>query len=86
VERTLLSAAFDFEVLGIERQKQRTRVSALHAEGDSTRNRSHDRPGLTLIPDPSGAQWKVSDITGTCALVSIVTMVRLRPARMGAAR
>ncbi len=30
--------------------------------------------GLTVVSDPSGAQWKVSDITGACALASIFTM------------
>ncbi len=32
------------------------------------------KSGLSVVSDPSGAQWKVSDITGTCALVSIFTM------------
>lgn len=32
------------------------------------------RTGVSMVSDPSGAQWKVSDITGTCALVSIFTM------------
>ncbi|HXR16746.1 MAG TPA: carotenoid biosynthesis protein [Terriglobales bacterium] len=30
--------------------------------------------GPSVVLDPSGAQWKVSDITGTCAVVSIFTM------------
>ncbi len=30
--------------------------------------------GPTVVPDPTGVQWRVSDITGTCALVSIFTM------------
>ncbi len=30
--------------------------------------------GLSLVFDPTGAQWKVSDITGACALVSVFTM------------
>ena len=32
------------------------------------------RAGLSLVSDPTGAKWNVSDITGTCALVSIFTM------------
>jgi uncharacterized membrane protein len=32
------------------------------------------RAGLSVVSDPTGAQWKVSDITGTCAFVSIFTM------------
>jgi len=32
------------------------------------------RPGLSVVTDPTGAQWKVSSITGTCALISILTM------------
>jgi len=32
------------------------------------------RPGPSLISDPSGAQWEVSTITASCALVSIFTM------------
>jgi len=32
------------------------------------------RAGPTVVSDPTGAQWRVSDITGTCALVSIFTM------------
>ena len=32
------------------------------------------RSGPTMISDPTGALWKVSDITGTCALVTIFTM------------
>ncbi|HYL74017.1 MAG TPA: carotenoid biosynthesis protein [Bryobacteraceae bacterium] len=32
------------------------------------------RPGLSVVSDPTGTQWKVSDITGTCALVTIFTM------------
>jgi uncharacterized membrane protein len=30
--------------------------------------------GISIVSDPTGAQWKVSDITGVCALVSIFTM------------
>jgi uncharacterized membrane protein len=30
--------------------------------------------GPSVVSDPTGAQWKVSDITGTCALVSIFSM------------
>jgi putative membrane protein len=30
--------------------------------------------GLSVVSDPTGAQWKVSDIIGACALVSIFTM------------
>jgi uncharacterized membrane protein len=30
--------------------------------------------GPSVVLDPGGAQWKVSDITGTCAVVSIFTM------------
>jgi uncharacterized membrane protein len=29
---------------------------------------------LSVVSDPTGAQWKVSDIVGTCALVSVLTM------------
>jgi uncharacterized membrane protein len=29
---------------------------------------------FSVVADPTGAQWKVSDITGTCALVTIFTM------------
>jgi uncharacterized membrane protein len=32
------------------------------------------RPGPSVVTDPTGAQWKVSSITGTGALVSIFTM------------
>lgn len=32
------------------------------------------RSGPSVVSDPTGAQWRVSDITGTCALVSIFTM------------
>jgi uncharacterized membrane protein len=32
------------------------------------------RVGPTVVSDPSGMKWRVSDITGTCALVSIFTM------------
>lgn len=32
------------------------------------------RAGLSVVSDPSGKQWNVSDITGTCALISIFTM------------
>ena len=32
------------------------------------------RVGLSVVSDPTGAQWRVSDITGTCTLVSIFTM------------
>jgi putative membrane protein len=32
------------------------------------------RSGLSVVSDPTGAQWRVSDITGTCALISIFTM------------
>jgi uncharacterized membrane protein len=31
-------------------------------------------PGLSIVSDPTGKQWYVSDITGTCALVTIFTM------------
>jgi putative membrane protein len=30
--------------------------------------------GPSLVPDATGTQWKVSDIAGVCALVSIFTM------------
>ena len=30
--------------------------------------------GLSVVSDPTGRQWKVSDITGTCALVTLFTM------------
>ncbi len=30
--------------------------------------------GLSVVSDPTGAQWKVSDITGACALTSIFIM------------
>lgn len=30
--------------------------------------------GLSVVSDPTGTQWRVSDITGACALVSIFTM------------
>jgi uncharacterized membrane protein len=32
------------------------------------------RVGPTVVSDPTGVQWRVSDITSTCALVSILTM------------
>ena len=32
------------------------------------------QPGPSVVSDPSGAQWRVSAITGTCALVSIFIM------------
>jgi uncharacterized membrane protein len=32
------------------------------------------RSGASVVADPAGTQWKVSDITATCALVSIFTM------------
>jgi uncharacterized membrane protein len=32
------------------------------------------RSGGSVVSDPAGTQWKVSDITATCALVSIFTM------------
>jgi uncharacterized membrane protein len=32
------------------------------------------RSGVSVVADPAGTQWKVSDITATCALVSIFTM------------
>jgi uncharacterized membrane protein len=32
------------------------------------------RAGLSVVSDPTGAQWRVSDITGACALTSIFTM------------
>jgi uncharacterized membrane protein len=32
------------------------------------------RAGLSVVSDATGAQWRVSDITGSCALVSIFTM------------
>jgi len=30
--------------------------------------------GISVVSDPTGVQWRVSDITGTCALVSIFVM------------
>jgi uncharacterized membrane protein len=30
--------------------------------------------GPSVVSDPTGAQWRVSDITGVCALVSLFTM------------
>jgi uncharacterized membrane protein len=30
--------------------------------------------GRAIVSDPSGAQWKVTDVTGACALVSIFAM------------
>ena len=30
--------------------------------------------GPAVVSDPAGTQWKVSDITGACALVSVFTM------------
>jgi uncharacterized membrane protein len=32
------------------------------------------RPGRSVVSDPTGMRWRVSDITGTCALVTIFTM------------
>ena len=32
------------------------------------------KAGNSVVSDPAGAQWKVSAITGTCALVTIFTM------------
>lgn len=32
------------------------------------------RPTGSVVSDPAGAEWRISDITGTCALVSIFTM------------
>jgi uncharacterized membrane protein len=32
------------------------------------------RAALSVVSDPTGTKWKVTDITGTCALVSIFTM------------
>lgn len=32
------------------------------------------RARLSVVSDPAGTQWRISDITGTCALVSIFTM------------
>jgi uncharacterized membrane protein len=32
------------------------------------------RPIVSVVSDPSGTQWKVSDITRTCAVVSVLTM------------
>lgn len=32
------------------------------------------RPGPAMVADPTGALWRVSDITGSCALVTIFTM------------
>jgi putative membrane protein len=32
------------------------------------------RAGPSVVSDPTGAQWRVSDITGTCTLVSLFTM------------
>jgi len=37
------------------------------------------RAGLSVVSDPTGKQWKVSDITGTCALVTIFTMGSFAP-------
>ena len=52
------------------------------------------RTGPSVISDPSGAQWKVSDITGACALVSIFVMgafalmawIRLRDQETGSSK
>jgi uncharacterized membrane protein len=52
------------------------------------------RSGPSVISDPSGAQWKVSDIAATCALVSVFTMgafalvawVRLADQKAGVSR
>ena len=32
------------------------------------------RSGVSVVSDPAGKQWRVGDITATCALVSIFTM------------
>jgi putative membrane protein len=32
------------------------------------------RPIISVVSDPSGTQWKVSDITRTCAVISVLTM------------
>jgi uncharacterized membrane protein len=32
------------------------------------------RPIVSVVSDPSGTQWRVSDITRTCAVVSVLTM------------
>jgi len=32
------------------------------------------RSGMLMVTDPSGVVWRVSDITGACALVSLFTM------------
>jgi len=32
------------------------------------------RAGLSLVSDATGRQWQVSDITGTCALITVFTM------------
>lgn len=32
------------------------------------------KPIVSVVSDPSGTQWKVRDITGSCALVSALTM------------
>jgi len=32
------------------------------------------RIGPAVVSDPTGVKWRVADITGTCALVSIFTM------------
>lgn len=32
------------------------------------------RPGLAVVADATGEQWKVADITATCALVTVFTM------------
>jgi uncharacterized membrane protein len=32
------------------------------------------QPGFSVVYDPTGTAWRVRDITGTCALVSIFTM------------
>ena len=32
------------------------------------------RPIVSVVSDPSGTQWKVNDITRTCAVASVLTM------------
>jgi uncharacterized membrane protein len=45
---------------------------AMSAAGNILLAFSHAGP--SVVSDPTGAQWKVSDITGACALVSIFVM------------
>jgi hypothetical protein len=32
------------------------------------------KPIVSVVLDPAGTSWRVGDITGTCALVSLFTM------------